>query len=215
LNQWVQGPRRQRYLGASQISSSPATNSKQSLRRELRARRRALSPSAQRRAARQLLNIAVRQPWFVRAQKIAVYWPADGEIDPRPLLHYALSLGKQVFLPRLRPGNQLQFVSYKKHAAMRRNYFGIPEPLHRVAFATNRLDVICLPLVGFDRHGGRLGMGGGFYDRTLARCVVKRRPLLIGLAHSFQEVERLPCESWDIPLAGIITEREWIASNRQ
>lgn len=184
------------------------------MRRELRARRRALSPAAQRRAALALRNIVRRQPWFLRAHRIALYWPADGEIDPRPLLRYALRVGKRVYLPRLRRGNRLQFVRFQQGTPLRRNRFGIPEPLYRVAVGGAGLDIVLLPLVGFDRHGGRLGMGGGFYDRTFARRAVNRKPLLIGLAHSCQEVAHLPSESWDIPLAGVATEREWIAASR-
>ena len=161
-----------------------------------------------------LAIIAARQPWFIRAQHIALYWPADGEIDPRPLMHYALRKNKKVFLPRLRSGFRMQFVEYKKNTAMRRNRFGIPEPVQRVAVAIGDLDLICLPLVGFDRHGGRLGMGGGFYDRTFARRTANRKPLLIGLAHHCQEVEELPCEPWDIPLAGVITDWEAIPASR-
>ncbi len=77
------------------------------------------------------------------------------------------------------------------------------------------LDIILLPLVGFDRYGNRLGMGGGFYDRTLARlnhCDMKR-PLLIGLAHHCQEVEQLQTQSWDIPLDIIATDKELIRIN--
>lgn len=97
---------------------------------------------------------------------------------------------------------------------MRRNRFGIPEPLGK-AVAPQRLDAVCVPLVGFDGRGRRLGMGGGFYDRTFAVNARKKRgnargPRLIGLAHACQQVGRLPHEDWDVRLTGVVTERKWI-----
>lgn len=189
---------------------SSSYSDKQQLRRILRARRRALSPFHQRRAALQLALRANRLPWFIRAQSIAVYLAADGEIDPLPLLELAWRRGKRTFLPRLRKGNRLTFVEYRRAAPMRANRFGILEPYNAVSVRLNKMDVVCLPLVGFDRAGGRLGMGGGFYDRTFARSSAAAIPKLIGLAHSAQECERLPRDPWDIPLNGVLTEREWI-----
>ena len=74
---------------------------------------------------------------------------------------------------------------------------------------TNQLDIICTPLVAFDKQGHRLGMGGGYYDRTLAPWFhYKSGPKPIGLAHSCQEVEQLPVESWDVPLPKIVTPKQ-------
>ena len=102
-------------------------------------------------------------------------------------------------MQRLLPGERLQ-----------RNRFGIAEP--RPNRARQRplwaLDLLLLPLVGFDEQGGRLGMGGGFYDRSLAyrqRRTHLLGPRLFGLAHECQKVACLPLASWDIPLHGVIT----------
>ena len=113
-------------------------------------------------------------------------------------------------LPSLRAGNRLVFVEYRRGMPMRANRFGILEPCNAPPVALKELDVVCLPLVGFDRSGGRLGMGGGFYDRTFTRSRTAAMPKLIGLAHSIQQCEQLPRDPWDIPLAGVLTEREWI-----
>ncbi len=206
------------FCAESLSSPESVAASKQQLRRRLRARRRALSPLARARAARALCAVVARRPEFRRAQRLAFYLPADGEIDPLPLARLARRLGKQLQLPVLRPGGRLGFVHWRPGAVMRRNRFGIAEPVGARVLPA-RLDLVLLPLVAFDATGGRLGMGGGFYDRTFAWMTkagsARRRPLLVGLAHSFQRVERLPREAWDVPLAAVATERGWLAVRRQ
>jgi 5-formyltetrahydrofolate cyclo-ligase len=185
--------------------------SKPEVRGRLRRHRRALGGLAQRLAARRLARALARHPWFAAADAVAGYIAADGEIDPAPLLRVALALGKQVYLPVLRDGDHLLFGRYRRGQRMRRNRFGISEPIgeRRPPWA---LDLVLLPLVGFDRLGGRLGMGGGFYDRSFAflRADRRRSPRLLGLAHHFQEVAQLPREPWDVPLAAVVTDRGWI-----
>lgn len=149
----------------------------------------------------------------MRARHIAVYLPNDGEIDPAFFMVLAQQLGKTCYLPVLHPilTNRLWFSRYTTRTPMHHNRFGIPEP-HRPKVNDRRapwaMDVVLLPLVGFDANGGRLGMGGGFYDRTFAytRHHCGPRPRLIGLAHALQEVERLPVASWDIPLEAVVTD---------
>ncbi len=193
--------------------------SKRQLRQLLRARRHGLSIGARRRAARQLLQHAQRQPWYIRARSVALYIAADGEIDPQLLLRHALVSGKRVYLPQLRHGNRLGFGEYRCGMRMRRNRFGIPEPQRSRRISITELDVVLLPLVAFDRRGNRLGMGGGFYDRTFARVrhtgnARANAPQLIGLAYRFQKVSSLPREPWDVPLTGVLTERGWIETDR-
>lgn len=153
---------------------------------------------------------------FRRARHIALYLPNDGEIDPRPLLREAQRRGKRTYLPVLSdwPRTKMVFQQVRRGEKLRPNRFGIPEP--RIQRARQRniwaLDLILLPLVGFDDEGGRLGMGGGFYDRSLAyraRRTVWQAPVLLGLAHECQKVERLAQASWDVPLQGTVTDRAW------
>ncbi len=119
--------------------------------------------------------------------------------------------------------NRLYFTSPRNQPKLRLNRFGILEPqlgINTVAPVWT-LDIILLPLVGFDRGGNRMGMGGGFYDRTLAQFNVNqgnkglKRPLLIGLAHHCQEVEQLQVQSWDIPLDIIATDKELIRISKK
>ncbi len=184
-------------------------------RRELRQKRRALSTSQQKIAARHLAQQLAALPALQQAQRIALYWPVDGEIDPRALARLPHFSRHDFYLPVLRafPASTLRFARWPRTRPQYRNRFGIPEPRGRRAVAAQKMDVILLPLTGFDAQGNRLGMGGGFYDRTLAfkrRCGHKHsgKPLLIGLAHACQQVEKLPTENWDVSLQLIATDKQ-------
>jgi 5-formyltetrahydrofolate cyclo-ligase len=183
------------------------------LRRGLRAQRRGLSGSEQRHHARTLARRLGRETVFVRARRIGLYWPADGEIDPRHLLELPQAKGKRWQLPVLcpYPHPRLWFLTYRADEPMRPNRFGIPEPArrNRRLRVARTLDLLLVPLVGFDADCNRLGMGGGYYDRTLNYLSHRRhwrRPRLVGIAHECQRVARLPVRPWDIPLDMIVTE---------
>lgn len=190
--------------------------SRAQLRRRLRQQRRALGRQAQRQAARGLHQQLAQHPLFRRARHIALYLPNDGEIDPRPLLRAAQRRGKATYLPVLSPWPRSKMVFQRITAgeALRPNRFGIAEPRRNRARQRKiwALDLILLPLVGFDRHGGRLGMGGGFYDRSLAYRKMRKnwhKPTLLGLAHECQQVDRLELASWDMPLQATVTDKSW------
>lgn len=183
------------------------------IRRRLRARRRALSERERRRATRGLLRVAAASPAFRNRGRIAFYYPADGEADVLPLIERACIMGKHCYLPvigRLDP-RRLRFSPYRPGDPLVRNHFGIPEPAHAVRhqIGAAELDLVLLPLVAFDRHGNRLGMGAGFYDRTLAFLTRRRhwrRPVLWGVAHDFQRVDALAPRPWDVALDGCLTD---------
>ncbi len=150
----------------------------------------------------------------MRSRRFAAYWAADGELDPAPLLALAERRHQRCFLPVLRshPQRKLWFVRYAPGYRLRRNRFGIPEPSlrqRRIALPW-ALDTLLMPLVGFDDQCRRLGMGGGFYDRTLAYLRQRRhwrRPLLVGLAYECQRVAELAAAPWDVPLDWVVTEQ--------
>ena len=189
---------------------------KTALRLELRARRNALNPTQQTQASLHLLRQLMQVPQFMRARNVALYMANDGEIDPEPVIRQLWKMDKHSYLPVLRPGKsrELWFVEYTPGALLTKNRFGIPEPDFRTQhkMPAQLLDVVLMPLVGFDRSGARLGMGGGFYDATFAFKQKKNtgKPALIGLAHACQEVESLTTANWDIPLFAIATDREII-----
>lgn len=190
--------------------------SRPALRRQLRQARRSLSPQQQKRAARDLYRQLAQHPLFRRCRHIALYLPSDGEIDPRPLLREAQRRGKATYLPVLKrwPRTKMSFQRVHPHESMTRNRFRIAEPQDLPARQRKvwTLDLILLPLVGFDEQGGRLGMGGGFYDRSLAYRQLRKnwhKPTLLGLAHECQKVDHLALASWDVRLGAVVTDRRW------
>lgn len=184
--------------------------SRKELRQTLRRTRRALQGAERAWREAAILEALRRHPAFRRARKIALFWAADGEVDLRPLALLAHPR-QTLHLPILVRGSRLRFARWGIGQPMRLNRFRIPEPRHRVIdlLPARELDLILMPLVGFDDAGNRLGMGGGFYDRTLAFRHARRRwrrPLLIGVAFGLQRCPTLPAEAWDVPLDGIVTE---------
>ncbi len=194
--------------------------SRQQLRQHFRARRRALTARQQQAAAERLALLACTWDAFLRASHIAAYLPNDGEIDPGPLVRTAWRLGKRVYLPVLRPFSPpaLWFVRYRPRQPMVPNRYGIPEPAGRLQpVSLRRLDLILTPLVAFDDLGNRLGMGGGYYDRSLAplqRHPRWQKPRLAGLAHQLQQADALPEQPWDVPLSAILTDGTLILPRR-
>lgn len=190
---------------------------KAQLRRLMRAHRRSLTPQQQDWAAEQLARRIFTLPAFVRSRHIALYWPNDGEISPLPLAERAWRCGKECYLPVLHPfeGRLLWFVHWRPDTPLYVNRFGIPEPRphDHPRLAARHLNLVLLPLVAFDRAGGRLGMGGGFYDRTFAfKQEATQRgqwvgPTLVGLAHACQEATQVMREPWDIPLDAVVTDQ--------
>jgi len=189
------------------------------IRQSIRAQRRALIDTEQHQHSQALCrNISLEQS-YKKAKHIGCYLANDGEIDPQLLIEHAWFFNKTVYLPVLSPlKNQLYFAPYSRQSRLKLNRFTIPEPIcHPAQWKTAaQLDLLLLPLVAFDSSGNRMGMGGGFYDRTLAYLQHRRywrKPALIGLAHDFQRVAKLPTQSWDIPANLIITEKQRYAAD--
>ncbi len=187
---------------------------KTELRAQLRERRRALAPDARELAATQLATQLLDTRAFRASHHVACYLPSDGEIDTLAVIQHIRRLGKQCYLPVLSrlSHDRLWFAPAAPGVALVVNRFGIPEPAvpTRMLVRAQALDLLLLPLVGFDTHGHRLGRGGGFYDRSLEflrhrRCW--RKPHVIGLAYDFQKVAALPRDAWDIPLNAIATDQ--------
>jgi len=178
------------------------------LRQQLRQARRALSQQQQVEHAVLLADSLISLLHYAPPLAIGVTSAFDGEINPTPAITQLQLAGHQTYLPVLRSDKQLDFALCQPDSVMVANQFGILEPQSSPPMAVGALDVLLVPLVGIDRQGNRLGMGGGYYDRTLGK--VHKHPYLIGIAHHCQLVDVLPNQSWDVPLDALITEQKQI-----
>jgi len=198
----------------------PATSppDKPLLRKILREKRNRLSRHQQSVAAINLDKQIARSGLLQRSRNIALYFANDGEIDPRLLISRLMKYRCHCYFPVILRDKSLRFARYQPTDKLIKNRYGIPEPSHKSMDGTALrkpwvMNLVFLPLVGFDRLGGRLGMGGGFYDRTFQGTQRKKRlstPLLVGLAHHCQEVEQLTVDNWDVPLSKLVTDQELI-----
>lgn len=181
---------------------------KQALRRELRTRRLRFSASQRRHAAIRAARHTVRLLRELRVRRVAIHLACGSELSTSPLLALLIARRWRVAVPRIVGDGLMQFEWLADSAPLRRNRHGIQEPLMRGKRARRaEFDAIIIPLVGFDAHGNRLGAGGGYYDRWLARPRVAQRPRYLGYAYAIQQVEQLPHDAWDVRLDAVITER--------
>ncbi|AMJ76485.1 5-formyltetrahydrofolate cyclo-ligase [Alteromonas stellipolaris] len=205
------------------VGNTSHKTSRKTLRKTLRALRNGLSDSQHQRASLTVRDNLLSLPDIMSASSIACYLPNDGEVDLRPFMHACWALNNasalHTSLPVLHPvcKGHLLFLRYSEKTAMRVNKYNIEEPIlacHDV-IPTFQHQVILMPLVGFDANGNRLGMGGGYYDRTLASIQTQTlRPKLIGIAHDCQQVDELPVQPWDIPVNAIVTPTQQLSFNR-
>jgi 5-formyltetrahydrofolate cyclo-ligase len=184
------------------------------LRKRCQAARAALDTRERASASLAISRRLRNSPHYWGARHIAFFWPAGPEVDLRELLGAALAHGKRCYLPVMRAERRLWFVRYRAGDALHTNNYGVAEPLYRArdVLAPAFLDLVCMPLAGFDRHGTRLGLGGGYYDRAFSFMLRAplRTPRLIGVAFACQELPYIARAPWDVPLAGLVTERELI-----
>jgi len=191
-------------------STEDSKNSKQEIRRRIRTERNTLTQDEIFDAAVSLNHHLWSLPQLSRATRIATYIGINGEADCSEIIRSAWQRQKQTYVPILRK-NRMLFANLSADKKLKNNRFGIPEPEYRITdlLKPANLDVVLMPLVAFDGNGNRLGMGGGFYDRSLQQLQhrkVFRHPLLIGMAYDFQRVGHISAENWDIPLDAVITE---------
>ncbi|HEX6929558.1 MAG TPA: 5-formyltetrahydrofolate cyclo-ligase [Gammaproteobacteria bacterium] len=180
------------------------------IRRLMRERRRQLSDSERRSAAAAVRDRLLALSRFRHARNIAAYLAVDGEMPLDPVIETAWSLNIPVYLPCLR-GQRMEFRCYAPSTPLRENRFGIPEPETGARISTRFLDIVLTPLTAFDTDGGRLGTGGGYYDRTFAFLLGRhawQRPALLGIAYEFQQTAPLPLAAWDVPLHGVVTDMQ-------
>ena len=187
------------------ISQLSLCEQRNQLRKQMRAKRQALTLDEQHFAAQNIIPKSLELIEHYSARHLAFYLPFNDEISPLPLIEKLRSISKKIYLPVLHPfsSHQLLFLCFDDKSDLSPNRFGILEPKLdiRKVLPISELEMIFVPLVACDTQGNRLGMGGGFYDRTLSQA---KHLISVGLAHRCQQVDQLPIESWDMPLNHII-----------
>lgn len=180
--------------------------SKQVIRQRLLNQRQQLEPSCCARQSDAVQDHVLASAAYAGADSLALYASVHNEVLTDRLLTTALADGKRTCFPRLENG-QIAFVEVADAGDLQTGQFGVSEPQGQTIMSPERLDLIVVPGIGFDRQGHRIGYGLGYYDRALAACI---NADFIGLAYSFQVVDRLPEEKHDIRLDYLVTECEMI-----
>ena len=179
------------------------------LRQRNRKLRAELDKATLDKAARDLCDRIINLPEYRQARHIAAYFAVNGEIGLEPVINHALSIGKLIYLPNL-DQKSLRFSPYFHEQKMRINKFKLPEPdvADEEMLMPSELDLVLAPLVVFDANCNRVGMGGGFYDRSFAfRKTGVKKPVLVGVAHELQKVDELVPEEWDVRLDMVVTDQ--------
>jgi 5-formyltetrahydrofolate cyclo-ligase len=191
-------------------SPNPPELARSTLRASLLRRRREVRPGERLHAAHLVAQNVERHLHLKAGWRIAVYASLPSELDSGPLIEFARTRGCRVYLPRIdrsRASRSMRFIEMSR--GMRRNRLGIEEPAGGAALGARWLDMVFLPLVAFDRHGLRLGTGGGFYDRAFAYRhwrLAWHAPPLIGVGYAFQQLERIAPQAHDVRLDAVVTE---------
>jgi 5-formyltetrahydrofolate cyclo-ligase len=191
------------------MSSPTLPEFKDRLRRDGLSRRDALDEDFRRGASRRIAERALAFPGLGSLTPVGAYWPIRSEVDPRPLMEALIARGQDVALSQvIHP--HLSFRLWQPGDVLVKGGFGVREP---GPDAPEVFPVALLvPLVAFDRRGGRIGYGKGHFDRAIAALEVKHPILTIGLAYAVQEIEQVPVEPHDRLLDVIVTEAELISA---
>lgn len=183
---------------------------KKHLRQDFKTKRLAISAAQRMQTAEAIAQQLIKLPEWIPADYIAGYWASHGEV-PLHIAQMRVQSPKVWCLPILQTDKTLKFAPWRSGDPLVSNQFGIPEPdiSPSSTLDATAISIILLPLLAYTRTGARLGMGGGYYDRSLAfRAAQASPPLLIGMAYSSQEADSLPYEQWDIKLDMLINEHE-------
>ena len=188
---------------------------KDQIRQKLRTQRANLSDDSFNSMSADIAENVRNSDVFKKANRVGFYHSVRGEADPSSLQ----TSDKHFFLPVLSKNldKGLVFIELNDETKFKNNKFAIPEPVYdeEKIVAGSSLDLVLVPLLGFDKKGHRLGMGGGFYDRCFAfKKLSDTNPVLMGYAYDFQEVDELEPESWDVDLDMIATESGIIISKQ-
>ena len=188
-------------------------NTKASLREQVFLKRKSLSEKEQSESGESLVKLWKSIEGLYRTKKIVLYWPVNREISTNSLISYFLKDGSKCYLPIIaqdKENNMLEFAPFEVDSPITNNRFNISEPSTAARVDLNELDIIFLPCVCFDSRGNRIGMGGGFYDKTLRQLSKNQKPQLILLAYDFQKVQSCFPENHDIKADACLTPNKFL-----
>ena len=187
-----------------------------SIRSRIQTQRATLTKDQQSILSKKICHEILNSAALNNAKHIAIYLPVRGEADPTYLQEFNELSNKSFYLPILSKTNKnhLEFALYNSQTPMKLNRFNIPEPdvaEEELLTDPKKLDAVIMPMVAIDRCGNRIGMGGGFYDRTFEfRKTENCKPTLIAFAYDFQLIEEQVPQAWDVPSDFIALESEFI-----
>lgn len=188
-----------------QATNGTVLETKDSLRADMRRRRSAVAPDERTRASAEACTRLLDLPEVRTAARVGLYAALPGELDVAPALRALLRRGVAVLLPRV-VDRDLELVPFDEAIPMKPGFRGVLEPTGTAS--GDRLDVIVVPGLAFDREGRRLGQGGGHYDRLLAR--LGARGVRVGVGFDFQIVDEVPGEAHDERVHALVTERRML-----
>ena len=192
------------------VSSQSSSEKSQSiLRTACREDRARINPQERQRASAEIAEKIIASSVFSNAANIAIYIPMKSEVDTWPLIKRAWQLKKRIFAPITQINSTLQFRQFDADSKFSTNNMGLTEPVDGKFVPAEKLDLVLAPLVAFDSQNNRIGMGGGYYDRTFSFLKKQRennKPVLVGIAFERQRVEKIAPNPWDIRLFSIFTE---------
>jgi len=192
------------------LPDSALSAARRALRATLDARRRSVPAQLRAAAAQRLAQHVDRTLHLAAGQRLALYAALPHELDTAPLIALAARRGCLIYLPRIDRAQRARGMRFAlMRGALRTNRLGIAEPEGAATLGARWLDIVFLPLTGFDSRGVRLGSGGGFYDRAFAFRRWRRvwhTPLLVGLGYAFQELPRLEAAAHDVLMDAVVTE---------
>jgi 5-formyltetrahydrofolate cyclo-ligase len=182
---------------------------KRELRRNSLLARTDLATTERDHASEIIAGKVVHAPFFQRSRLIGCYLSLPAEVDTWRVIARAWRMKKRIFAPVTRRNRMLEFREVTPETDLVRDDFGLLMPASGIIIAARRLDIVLTPLVAFDAECQRIGMGGGYYDRTFSFLRARQnllKPKLIGLAFACQQVPKIPTNPWDIRLFSVITE---------
>ncbi len=193
----------------SPVATTDDHDAQRALRKSARVARAGMSSDERDKASEKIADKVVRSSWFRSSKFIACYLPSEEEVDTWPLIERAWRMKKRVFAPLVEKNFTMQFCELSADSKLVFNQYGLPEPQDGKIIAPRALDLVITPVVAFDDDCNRIGMGGGYFDRTFSFLRNRKllfHPKLIGLAFSCQRVDKIAPNPWDIRVFRLINE---------